>query len=315
MAARSEERTPMSVVACAPPLDRETVPTVGSKPLPVTSYFTPPDHMCTMVILPSVRVPVLSLQMTEAEPSVSTAASFRTSTFCFTMEELPMDSEIVTHRGMPSGMAATARVTAMRIMYSQDGLVGLSGSRVSMIRPMKKTTTHTPMAPMPMRAPNFSTLACSGVWFAEVSGRQPKRFLALAPPPMSAAILPMRVPMPVATTMPLPLPLVQLQLEKHIFSGVSFSASPPPMLCCLTLLFLETSSGSPVRHISATFTSVASTKRMSAGTTSPVSITTRSPRTTVVVSTLCSFPSRMTRIMGCDILAKASKAPPAWFSV
>mmetsp|Transcript_48438 Transcript_48438/g.140305 ORF Transcript_48438/g.140305 Transcript_48438/m.140305 type:complete len:203 (-) Transcript_48438:83-691(-) len=183
------------------------------------------------------------------------------------------------------------------------------------MRPMMKTATHTKMAPMPMRAPSFSTLCWRGVWFAEVSGRQPKRFLALLPPPMRAAIRPMRVLMPVATTMPLPLPLVQLQLEKHMFSGVSFSESPPPPPCFFALAVFETSSGSPVRHISATFTSAASISRRSAGTTSPVSSTTMSPATTVVVSMDCSFPSRMTLMHGCDIFASASKAPPAWFSV
>mmetsp|Transcript_98886 Transcript_98886/g.221553 ORF Transcript_98886/g.221553 Transcript_98886/m.221553 type:complete len:269 (+) Transcript_98886:2202-3008(+) len=268
--------------------------------------------MWTIVILPSVRVPVLSLQMTEADPRVSTAANLRTSTFCLTIDELPIDKEMVTQRGMPSGMAATARVTAIRIMYNHAGFCGLSGSRVSTIRPMMNTAMHTKMAPMPILAPSFSTLCCNGVWFAEVSGRQPKRFFALAPPPMSAAILPMRVCMPVATTTPLPLPLVQLQLEKHMFSGVSFSESPPPPSpCFLTFAFFETSSGSPVRHISATLTSVASMRRMSAGTTSPVSMTTTSPFTTVAVSICCSLPSRMTRIMGWDILARASNAPPA----
>ena len=36
---------------------------------------------------PSVRVPVLSLQITEADPSVSTAAIFRTSTSCWTSDD------------------------------------------------------------------------------------------------------------------------------------------------------------------------------------------------------------------------------------
>eukprot|EP00428_Durinskia_dybowskii_P082843 CAMPEP_0170442762 /NCGR_PEP_ID=MMETSP0117_2-20130122/47603_1 /TAXON_ID=400756 /ORGANISM="Durinskia baltica, Strain CSIRO CS-38" /LENGTH=60 /DNA_ID=CAMNT_0010703397 /DNA_START=13 /DNA_END=191 /DNA_ORIENTATION=- len=60
-----------------------------------------------MVILPSVNVPVLSEQITEADPKVSTAASLRTSTCFFTISEQPMDKEMVTQRGMPSGMAAT----------------------------------------------------------------------------------------------------------------------------------------------------------------------------------------------------------------
>ena len=54
-----------------------------------------------MVILPSVSVPVLSEQITDAEPSVSTAARRRTRTLCFTMATQPIDKEIVTQSGMP----------------------------------------------------------------------------------------------------------------------------------------------------------------------------------------------------------------------
>eukprot|EP00972_Heterocapsa_arctica_P095095 14025130-Heterocapsa_arctica.AAC.1 len=63
-----------------------------------------------------------------------------------------MDREMVTHNGMPSGMAATARVTAIRNMYSHAGLSGLLGSRRSMATPLK-VNTQTAMAPMPMRLP------------------------------------------------------------------------------------------------------------------------------------------------------------------
>mmetsp|Transcript_52588 Transcript_52588/g.122388 ORF Transcript_52588/g.122388 Transcript_52588/m.122388 type:complete len:217 (-) Transcript_52588:855-1505(-) len=161
--ARSEDRTPRSLLASILPA-RVIVPTVGSKPLPETLYFTPPDHMCTIVIFPSVRVPVLSLQMTDAEPNVSTAASFLTSTFFLTMEELPMEREMVTQSGMPSGIAATASVTEIRIMYSQGGFCGLSGSLVfTMTPPMMNTTMHTAIAPMPICAPSRPTFCCKGV--------------------------------------------------------------------------------------------------------------------------------------------------------
>jgi len=39
-----------------------------------------------------------------------------TSTFLLTMSEHPVEREIVTQVGIPSGIAATARVTAVRIM-------------------------------------------------------------------------------------------------------------------------------------------------------------------------------------------------------
>mmetsp|Transcript_100079 Transcript_100079/g.137757 ORF Transcript_100079/g.137757 Transcript_100079/m.137757 type:complete len:250 (-) Transcript_100079:297-1046(-) len=249
--------------------------------------------MFTMVILPSVRVPVLSLQITEAEPSVSTAASLRTSTFLVTISLQPMDSEMVTQSGIPSGMAATARVTAMRIMYSQAGLSGFEGSVRSMATPMMKMATQTTMARTPMRPPSFSRFCCSGVALPEVSGRQKHVFFAAPPgPAISCAMRPMRVCMPMSVTMPLPLPLVTLQPEKTQFAGVSFSGSPS----FLALIFhvFTTSSGSPVRAISLTLMSSASNMRMSAGTTSPVPRTTMSPRTTHGTSTFTSLPSRTT---------------------
>mmetsp|Transcript_5591 Transcript_5591/g.10515 ORF Transcript_5591/g.10515 Transcript_5591/m.10515 type:complete len:260 (-) Transcript_5591:653-1432(-) len=227
MPARRVDLTPTSLVASAPPDVRVTLPTVGSNPFPATSYLTKADHKCTIVIFPSVRVPVLSLQITEADPRVSTAANLRTSTFSFTMELLPMEREMVTHNGIPSGIAATAKVTAMRIMYSHDGLSWLSGSLVLIATPMTKTMMQTAMAPTPILFPSFSTFSCSGVWLVEVSGKQKHCFFAAVFPPVRCcAISPIRVLMPVATTMPFPLPLVQLQLEKHMFSGVSFSSAP-----------------------------------------------------------------------------------------
>merc|ERR1719316_96432 len=138
-------------------------PTVGSKPFPETSYISPPAKAFTMVILPSVKVPVLSVQMTDAEPKVSTAARRRTNTFFSTMAEQPFDKEIVTQSGIPSGMAATAKVTAIRIIHSQLGFSGLSGSLVLSANPTTKTTVHTPMAIKPMLTPSFWSENCRGV--------------------------------------------------------------------------------------------------------------------------------------------------------
>ena len=60
-----------------------------------------------------VRVPVLSEQMTEAQPRVSTAGSFLTMALRLTMRCTPRASTMVTMAGRPSGMAATARETAV----------------------------------------------------------------------------------------------------------------------------------------------------------------------------------------------------------
>ena len=58
-----------------------------------------------------VSVPVLSVQMTVAEPSVSTAASLRTIALRLAMRCMPSDSTTVVTAGSPSGTAATASET------------------------------------------------------------------------------------------------------------------------------------------------------------------------------------------------------------
>ena len=60
-----------------------------------------------------VRVPVLSEQITEALPRVSTAGSLRISAFFLTMRCTPMARTMVTIAGSPSGIAETASETAV----------------------------------------------------------------------------------------------------------------------------------------------------------------------------------------------------------
>ena len=61
-----------------------------------------------------VSVPVLSVQMTCAQPSVSTAGRRRTSALRRAMRVVPSASTIVVTAGSPSGIAATASATATR---------------------------------------------------------------------------------------------------------------------------------------------------------------------------------------------------------
>ena len=56
------------------------MPSEGPNPWPETAYFLSMVHVSHGVIFPSVSVPVLSVQMIEAEPNVSTAANSRTRT-------------------------------------------------------------------------------------------------------------------------------------------------------------------------------------------------------------------------------------------
>merc|ERR1719506_2481354 len=140
--AKIVERTEVSAFASAWLSSCLKPPIVGSKPLPVTSYMRPPAHIFTMVILPSVSVPVLSEQITDADPSVSTAARRRTSTFWCTMAAQPMEREMVTQSGMPSGIAATARVTDTSNMYMTLDWFGTFESTAPRPTPTPKTIRH-----------------------------------------------------------------------------------------------------------------------------------------------------------------------------
>ena len=66
----------------------------------------------------SVSVPVLSLQMTVVEPSVSTAANRRTIAPCSAIWRMLSASVIVTTAGSPSGSAATASDTPTRTLWA-----------------------------------------------------------------------------------------------------------------------------------------------------------------------------------------------------
>ena len=55
-----------------------------------------------------VNVPVLSEQMTDVQPSVSTDGNERTMAFFFAIRRVPNARQVVMTAGKPSGMAATA---------------------------------------------------------------------------------------------------------------------------------------------------------------------------------------------------------------
>ena len=88
----------------------------GTYPVPVTSQVFPPLQSFVTVILFCVIVPVLSEQITEAQPSVSTAGSFRTIALFLIIRCTPNDNATVTIAGNPSGIAATARETPAKNM-------------------------------------------------------------------------------------------------------------------------------------------------------------------------------------------------------
>mmetsp|Transcript_25507 Transcript_25507/g.65670 ORF Transcript_25507/g.65670 Transcript_25507/m.65670 type:complete len:266 (-) Transcript_25507:333-1130(-) len=135
-------------------------------------------------------------------------------------------------------------------------------------------------------------------------------------PPVSfsrAAMEPTRVFMPVATTMPTQVPAFTWQEENAMQSAVSFSGWPG--IGGFTIVFLDTSSGSPVRSISFTRKSLVWMLRTSAGTTSPVFSLTMSPGTISRDAISTSSPSRTTRDIGDWREVSASRASLALFSV
>ena len=67
-----------------------------------------------------VRVPVLSEQMTEVHPSVSTLLSLRTMTFLRAMRCVPRERKRVITAGRPSGIAATPYI---HIIYNANQAV------------------------------------------------------------------------------------------------------------------------------------------------------------------------------------------------
>ena len=74
------------------------------------SHMTPTLLTDIMLV---VRVPVLSEQMTDVHPRVSTEGKLRTMAFFLAMRLVPRARQVVMTAGRPSGMAATARATAI----------------------------------------------------------------------------------------------------------------------------------------------------------------------------------------------------------
>jgi len=60
-----------------------------------------------------VNVPVLSEQITDVQPNVSTDGNERTIEFFLAIRLVPSAKQVVMTAGRPSGMAATANATAI----------------------------------------------------------------------------------------------------------------------------------------------------------------------------------------------------------
>ena len=216
----------------------------------------------------SVSVPVLSVQITVVAPSVSTAAKRSTTTSRRAMRHMPRASAMVATIGKPSGMAATARAMAASIMSMRSRPPAMPAAAIRAVT-MRIAPTSWRVSPASLRS--------SG----EVS---PSASMT------SRVVSPSSVAMPVATTTPSPVPRV---MAVPLCSIEVRSATMASSGTAATLF--STGTDSPVRVNSSQDRFLASTRRISAVTTSPLSSRAMSPGTTSSAGTVFSFPSRRTR--------------------
>jgi hypothetical protein len=251
------------------------------------SFPTVPRSSVTVMRF-CVSVPVLSVQITLALPSVSTAIICRTIARRSAMWRIPTASTIVTTAGSPSGIAATARETAVK---------NISSGGVPCTRPITKITAHSSSAPVPSTFPVTSSFFCRGV-------------CGLSCMVSIRAICPTWVCMPVATTMPCPWPALTVVEAKHMLchspKGAVSGQSAAASLCTGTL--------SPVRALSCVCSCAACVRRRSAGTKSPACSSTTSPGTRSSAARRSVLPPRTTCACGAAISCKAESAFSALLS-
>ncbi|OQA21487.1 MAG: hypothetical protein BWY60_00639 [Actinobacteria bacterium ADurb.Bin346] len=168
-----------------------------------------PLKILRTTILFWVNVPVLSVQITETLPRVSTELSLRTIALFLAIFWTPSAREIVTIAGRPSGIEATARATATRnISEIISPLVALDMpcdiAKKPLSIPAKKTTALTERQIIPILVPTVFNSFCKGV----ISSFSWTRL----------AIFPISVFLPVLVTIALHLPFVMVVPENSIFT-------------------------------------------------------------------------------------------------
>ena len=213
-----------------------------------------------------VSVPVLSVQMTVAAPSVSTAVRWRTSALRRAMRCVPIARASVTVGSKPSGTLATMMPMA-KMKFSQNGS--------PMNRPTAKNTTPSATDSIATRRDSRAISRCSG----DCGSR---------PVWVRWAILPNSVCMPVANTRPLPLPeTIDVPASSTLRAASRSGSSEGAALRAL-------GSDSPVTVAALRRIPEASMRRQSAGTSSPSCTRIRSPGTSVSAGRRQSRPSLST---------------------
>jgi hypothetical protein len=142
-----------------------------------------------IVISLRVRVPVLSVQMTDAEPRASTALSFFTSAWRFAMRWTPIASTTERMVGSPSGTAATASETPSSSTTTRPLGEVMPSTRMTVIITTRAMITTMMPRVLPMRLISF----CSGVGSSTVASI----ISAIAPTSVD-------IPVPVMTARPTP---------------------------------------------------------------------------------------------------------------
>ena len=175
-----------------------------------------------------------------ALPKVSTAGSFFTMAFFFTILCTPIASTIVETAASPSGIAATAKLTAV---------MNISIGSFPIPIPTMKMIIQMTIATIPNVFPNLFNFTCNGVSVSIVSLIIP-------------AIFPTSVFIPVSTTTPFPLPYV-IKLEENSI----FVLSPiPTFSSSIVCVSFSTGTDSPVKDASCAFKFATSVNLISAAT-------------------------------------------------
>ena len=276
---------------------RSTSPSTVTSPTgayPVPPSTTLPEAVTTSrsVISLRVRVPVLSEQITDTEPSVSTEwrsfiTALRRASAC-----TPIARTSERMAGSPSGTAATASDTPMRRMSTAPSSVLTWVTRA--------VVTMTTIAMATTRIPSVVEMRAISRWRGLGSDSVSSSSVAMRP-------ISVRMPVSVTTARPTPrataVPLNTMLLRSA--SGAGPVSGPGDF---------PAASDSPVSEASCTRSAVALRSRASAPTASPSASTRTSPGTSSVDATVLSCPPRRTVDRVAVRSANAATARSARFS-
>mmetsp|Transcript_88417 Transcript_88417/g.254982 ORF Transcript_88417/g.254982 Transcript_88417/m.254982 type:complete len:402 (-) Transcript_88417:363-1568(-) len=211
------------------------------------------------VISPFVRVPVLSEQNTDTQPSVSTASILRTRTIRFAICSEAIIREIVTVGSRPSGTCANKAAALFCKMSAGERFTG----------DIKLATRLRP--PTAMATTAMMWMKCS-IWYSKVDLTRDVL--------MPCAILPRKVRSPVACTRHVALPFSTV-----VPKNARFRASAGAQVMASVLVCRGSGMDSPVSaELSTSMPSVQYRTRTSAGTRSPASRKITSPGTRLTES-------------------------------